>query len=396
MPAVRFAVLFLFALCPIASAQDARVQYPRLLRNSYIGFHAGDIRYQFSGNQLQTGFHTQSVQVSHLGVRAFLIGHEFSRYVSAQLSYMRPVEWVKYQNVNGDGADHSVWMNVAGLSIKPQIPVSRNFRLYAEGGLAIVTRKGFSVNGSTAVADYNRAGFLAGGGVSYDWNNRWSLLAGVVSASGSSEFHQPRTTFVSGGFNYTMRPLRPEVLEKNSDSDFVFPENIIQVGYSSSATGFGANDFVSKGRVPVFWAGDVNVARGISVNYQRNAFHTRRRLSLDWGVGVSSWKSQKNRDGFVTASVYPVFEFTMIRRHAMDFYFRYSAAGPAFISISLIDGTDTGKRFTFQDFMGVGFFAGPQRKFNGEVRIVHYSNGNVFPHNPGITVPLNLNVGYTF
>jgi hypothetical protein len=309
---------------------------------------------------------------------------------------MRPVQWVKYRNVNGDGAEHSVWMNVAGATVRPRLPVSPKFSIYGEAGLAIVTRKGFSISGSPVVPDYNRAGLLTGAGIVYDWNDRWNLIAGVASASGSSEFQQPRTTFVSGGFNYIMRPLRPEALERNSDSDFVFPENMVQIGYSSSATGFGANNLVSKGRVPVFWAGDVNVARGVSVNYQRNAFHTRRTFSLDWGVGISSWKSQKIGESFVTAALYPVFEFAPVRTGSMDFYFRYSLAGPAYISKSVIDGAVTGKHFTFQDFMGFGFFAGPRRKLNTEVRIVHYSNGNIFPHNPGITVPLNLNVGYTF
>src|SRR5215510_5535147 len=90
-----FDCLFLI-LCSYAAAQDSRVQYPRLLRNSYFGIHAGSIRYTFSNDQLQTGFHAESVDVPHLAVRAFLFGHEFNRYVSAQLSYMRPVEWVKY------------------------------------------------------------------------------------------------------------------------------------------------------------------------------------------------------------------------------------------------------------------------------------------------------------
>ena len=387
--------LFLF-LCSYAAAQDSRVQYPGLLRNSYFGIHAGSIRYPFSNNQLQAGLRAESVDVPHLAVRAFLFGHEFNRYFSAQLSYMRPVEWVKYRNVDGDAAEHSVWTNVASVTVKPQLPLSPKISIYGEAGLAIVTRKGFSISGSPAVADYNRAGFLAGGGIAYNWNDRWSLTSGVVSAAGNSEFQQPRTTFFSGGLNYTMRPLQREVVERNSDSDLVFPENIIQIGYSSSAAGFGANDLVSKSRVPVFWAGDVLVGRGISVNYQRNAFHTRRMFSLDWGAGVSTWKSQKIGDHFVTAALYPVFEFTALRSHAMDIYFRYSLAGPAYISRPRIDGVETGKHFTFQDFMGVGFFAGGGRKFNTEVRIVHYSNGNIFPHNPGITVPLNLNLGYTF
>jgi len=44
--------------------------------------------------------------------------------------------------------------------------------------------------------------------------------------------------------------------------------------------------------------------------------------------------------------------------HAATFeiagYFNYSLAGPTFISKTTIDTNETGKQFTFQDFMGVG------------------------------------------
>jgi hypothetical protein len=46
--------------------------------------------------------------------------------------------------------------------------------------------------------------------------------------------------------------------------------------------------------------------------------------------------------------------------------------------------------------MGAGIFIDPRRHFNAEVRIMHYSNGNLFPRNPGITVPLDFNLGYSF
>ena len=37
-----------------------------------------------------------------------------------------------------------------------------------------------------------------------------------------------------------------------------------------------------------------------------------------------------------------------------DIYFNYSLAGPTFISKTTIDTNETGKQFTFRDFMGVG------------------------------------------
>ena len=103
----------------------------------------------------------------HLAVQALLFGHEFSPYFSAQVSYMRPVQWVQYQNVNGDRDTHSVWMNIAGLTAKARIPLTRSLSIYGEGGLGLITRKGFEINGTSAVKDANYATMLVGGGFQY-------------------------------------------------------------------------------------------------------------------------------------------------------------------------------------------------------------------------------------
>jgi hypothetical protein len=102
-----------------------------------------------------------------------------------------------------------------------------------------------------------------------------------------------------------MRPLSDEQVERNSNPSVAFPKNLVQIGYVTDALGYGVNDFVSRGAVPVFWPADVRVAHGLSLNYQRNVFHTRRVFALDWGAGLSSWKS-KNGEPFSTASIYPV------------------------------------------------------------------------------------------
>jgi hypothetical protein len=61
-----------------------------------------------------------------------------------------------------------------------------------------------------------------------------------------------------------------------------------------------------------------------------------------------------------------------------------------------MDGMKTGTNFTFRDEMGMGIFCGKKREINAEIRIAHYSNGNVFPPNNGVTIPLTFLLGYTF
>jgi hypothetical protein len=192
-----------------------------------------------------------------------------------------------------------------------------------------------------------------------------------------------------------MRPLPDEIVKRNANGGFIFPKQLVQAGYTTNAAGYSVNHFVSKD-AHIFWAGAAQVNKGLSLNYQRNIFHTRKVFSLDWGAGLSYWQSNKNRQEFITLSVYPVFRFNFLRSKMADLYFNYSFAGPAFISATVIDGYDTGKKFTFQDFMGFGVFAGKKRKLNAELRIAHYSNGNIFPQNNGVMIPLTIGFGYAF
>jgi hypothetical protein len=287
-------------------------------------------------------------------------------------------------------------MNVAGLTGKSHLPLTRALSVYGEGGLGIVTRRGFAIGGSQGVNDAGYATLLFGGGLDYRINDHWNLVTGITAAPGRSADNQPRTLFLSSGLDYTVRRLPAGRAETNSNRGPVWPKNILEVGYITDALGYGVNNFVSTGAVPVFWTGSVQVAEGLSINYQRNVFHTRRFFALDWGAGVSSWKSRNKGERFYTTSVYPVFRFPVIRTDPLEFYIGYSLAGPAWITRTTIDGLATGRQFTFQDFMSAGVFLGRQRRVSAEVRIAHYSNGNLFPQNPGVTIPLGFYLGSGF
>ena len=114
------------------------------------------------------------------------------------------------------------------------------------------------------------------------------------------------------------------------------------------------------------------------------------------GVSAAWYRTDLNKDEFVTLSLFPVLRFTALRTKGADVYFNYSVAGPTYISKTLLDGQLTGKHFTFQDFMAMGMFAGKNRNLNAELRIAHYSNGNIFTQNAGVKIPLTFNLGYCF
>jgi hypothetical protein len=378
-----------------ATKEDTRTQYPTLLANSYFSVNVGYLDYPFSTKQLDPGFAAESIKIPHVAVRAVLIGHQFTRYFSIQAHYARPVEYVSYRNINDEQASHHVWMHFGGVTAKTQVPLGPRVSAYGEAGIGLTSRSGFESGTTPVVRDAHFANALLGGGLEYHVNRKWDLLAGTLLSTGNTAQNQPRALFTSGGFRYTMRELPADVVDANRRAGYVFPEHILQVSYTTDALGYGFNTLVSK-KVPIFWGGNVHVSSGVAVHYEQNVFHTRKVFALDIGGSAGFWKSRDNEEWFRTLSLYPLFRFTLLRTRPADLYVAYSLAGPSYISKSLLDGLATGNRFTFQDFMGLGFFVGPNRRFNVGVKINHYSNGNIFTENAGVKIPYTFNVGYTF
>jgi Lipid A 3-O-deacylase (PagL) len=114
------------------------------------------------------------------------------------------------------------------------------------------------------------------------------------------------------------------------------------------------------------------------------------------GVSAGFYRTQQDHSRFYTLSVYPLFRFTFLRTGPVDVYLAYSLVGPTYISKAVLENLDTGRHFTFQDFMGVGIFAGRSRHLNLGLKINHYSNGNIFTQNAGVKIPLTISVGYAF
>jgi len=390
----------LVALSKYAVGQDDRTQLPSILNNSYFEVNIGSIHYPFNEIQVEDGYIFQSVQIPHAAVRIIPVGYEFNKYLSAQITYMRPVLWVRYTYKNSPAdieVTHSVWTNVAGLTIKPTLPVSNRFSLYGEGGLAIITRNGFEDNyKNPVVTDANYSTFMFGGGINYHINKNWSLILSMVYSPENTKVKQPATSFFSAGFAYKLLPFTEEQLAAGAKTGYIHPKQTIQIGFTSNVLGYGVNNFFSEGKVPVFWAGEAEVQSGISINYHRNIFHGARVFALDWGASISYWHTNVNKENFYTLSIYPILKFTFLHTRPADFYFFYTLAGPAYISKTMLDDKELGRHFTFQDNMGTGIYFGERRTLNADIKIGHYSNGDLFPHNEGVKIPLSLNIGYSF
>jgi hypothetical protein len=378
---------------------QSRTQYPGFLTNhTYFEINVGYIGYAFSNSHLSGGHLAQSINVPHVGVRLVLYGYQFNKYLAIQASYMRPVLWVQYKNVDGDNGAHSVTMNVTGLTLKGFFLRQKKISAYIEAGGGHVTRTGFEVGPTNSVALKNLSyiTFLGGAGVNYELNDKWSLIASTAWSPKSNKFNQPATVFAAVGIRYNVHRVSAEKVAENAKSPYFQLPNLLQIGYTTNALGYGINNAVSNKVFPIFWGGDVQVADGVSIYYQRNFFHGRKLFSIDLGTSISYWRTNIQKTGFYTLSLYPVFRFSFLHTKTTDMYFNYSVAGPTYISKERLDETETGKHFTFQDLMGIGIFTGKKRNLNAEIRIGHFSNGDLFPQNNGVKVPLSLNVGYAF
>lgn len=378
-----------------AFAQDNRTQYPPFLANSFFSVNLGYIHTPFTGAELEPGFTAGSIRVPPVALRVVLLGHQFNKYLSAQVSYMRPVQYSVFSNVNGDKNDHYVWMHYGSLTLKSQLPLSRRLSVYGEAGLGIVTRKGFDIGTEAAVKSGSYETVFLGGGLEYHLNNRWDLLASTSYTPGNDGLRQPHTLYYAGGFRYNMRPLSAEKVADNASGSYIFPKHLVQVGYTTNAFGYGPNDFLSK-KVPIFWGGGIELEQGWTLRYQRNLYHTKKVFAFNLGLSASYWKSREQGEEFYSLAVAPIFQFNVVRAKPFDLYLFYSVAGPSYLSKVIIDGKKSGKHFTFQDYMGFGIFTGKKRNLNFELNINHYSNGNIFTENAGLKIPMTFTVGYGF
>src|SRR5262245_24602401 len=376
------------------AADDKRTQYPAWLANSYFTLNVGSMRYIFSGDQLKTGYTAESVDIPHLAARVDLLGHHFTKALSAQVTYMRPARFVAYHNVNKDGDTHQLSQAYAGLTLVYDIPLKPRVGAYIEGGLGITSRSGFEIEGVPVVQDTHFAAGLVGAGLTFQTMRNVDVVMGATYSPGRKSFSQPSTRLYTMGFRYHMRPLPAPEVEENRHAPFFFPENVLRLGVTTNALSYGANDFFSR-TVPIFWGGNVETRQGFTLDYQRNIFH-RKRFAFDAGVSASYWNSNGREEVFRTVSVYPLLRYFLFRIEPADVYFGYSVAGPTFLTRTVIDGRETGENFTFQDFMGIGAFLGPTRRLNAEIGIKHYSNGNIFTRNASIKVPLTFTLGLAF
>ncbi|MEO9571173.1 MAG: acyloxyacyl hydrolase [Polaribacter sp.] len=396
---------FLFSLNLLSQEKNYSKSQPSdFLSKTYYSINFGGIFYPFSNDNLIDGYKTDSYSKNSFSGR-MLLGYKIKPNLAIQFGTIRPASWFKYDNVNNIGYDRSVWINAWSLSLKQEINLNKKLSLYGEAGIANVTRVGFSINDKVIYNDAHFGSLLYGFGFNYKLNNKFRLNLNGTFLPESEKENQPSISQVSFGFEYHLNKLSKEVVKKHENNGYFFPKNLIQVSYGTSKIGFGVNRFFGMSLkvgnfesfgIPIFWVGEVKAANTFSVTYQKLAFRTEKIFSLDWGVSITAFNTEATNEKVLAFSIFPSIRFYLMRKKGFDFYANYSLIGPTYLTVKNIDKLNTGPKITFQDTMGFGVFFGKKRSYNAELRIMHYSNGNNFPQNSGVAVPIQFTLGKTF
>lgn len=383
--------------------KKSKTKFTNFLAKSYYSINFGGIFYPFSNDNLKPGYATETFSRNWFSGR-FLLGYKITDNLSAQFGTMRPASWFKYDNVNNVGYENSVWINAWSLSLKNDFNINSKTSVYAEAGVANLTRIGFSIDDKVVYEDAHYASLIYSFGVQYWLSNKWRLTASGTFLPKSDKYNQPSISQANLGFEYHLQQVDDKTAEEYATNKYFFPNNILQVSYGNGGIGFGMNEFFSMNMqlgnfesfgIPVFWLGDVKAQHALSITYQRLIYRSEKIFSLDWGASATYFQSRGGENVFAF-SIFPVLRFYLLRRNSFDFYTNYSIIGPTYITQSSIDNFDTGTNVTYQDTMGFGVFFGKDRKYNFEMRIMHYSNGNIFVNNSGVAVPIQFTFGKTF
>ena len=399
-----FLLILFYSICSFSQNKKLKSQPTNFLGNSYYSINFGGIFYPFTNKNLPNGFKTETFSKNWFSGR-MLLGHKLNEKLAVQFGVMRPAAWFKYDNINNIGYDRSVWMNIWSLSLKKNFNISDKISLYAETGIANVSRIGFEINNQIIYPSARFGSIIYGFGAHYKLSDKWKLNLNTTFVPESKKHNQPSISQVSAGFEYHIQKLPKEVaIAYANNKKYFFPNNILQLSYGTGKIGFGVNHFFGMSLkvgnfesfgIPVFWVGDVKATSAFSLTYQRLIYRSERIFSLDWGVSVTTFNTSISKSIYAF-SIFPTLRFYLLRRKGYDLYTNYSLIGPTYLTKSNIDNLKTGPKITYQDTMGLGVFFGKERKYNFELRIMHYSNGNFFTENSGVAIPIQFTLGKTF
>lgn len=185
------------------------------------------------------------------------------------------------------------------------------------------------------------------------------------------------------------------VTSEHSDTDtpksFSFLKNEIAIGYYND---HGMHVHIPHPPSPFFWTASTHAERGVMIMAMHQIFHAGRLFSIDLGGSAANWYGYGG--SLNTVSLFFAFRLWLFHTSWFNPYLIYSVAGPTYISRRTFGPAKLGEHFLFQDFLGLGMQIGHDPALTIGVKLVHYSNGDIFPENNGFDVPIVGFIGIAF
>ncbi len=374
-------------LAPMPPVADPATKMPAIFDGSWIGLSAGAKKTYFTNSDLTPGYAPSSIKNTITALRV-TIGHYFNPYIAMSINLMRGAHSNKFIY---PGVTTSVAESLFALTLRPTWPLNDTLSLFGEGGVGFISRKGYRINGVDVVSNDDILTAVFGVGFYYNLPYNMFLDLETEYTTPNKAKKQPSIFYVGLGFNYLLKATHSHL---QPGKQYWFPKSTLQLNYVNQDLFYWdvARYFTPPKGLPIFFDGHIKVGKGIALTYEKTFFHTFKYFSIEWGWSTSQWQSRMSKQNFYTLSLFPEIKIWMLRSPSFDLFFTYSLAGPTYISKRFIDGSDSGSHFTFQDFLGIGAFLGQSKTVAINFKIIHYSNGNSLPSNPGVCVPVMLGI----
>lgn len=153
---------------------------------------------------------------------------------------------------------------------------------------------------------------------------------------------------------------------------------------------------VYRPRKPLMWNARLKVDRALLAGYEHPFYSYKKMLELYSGVSMGYLETTtKTEDQIGVVSAYLLARLYLIRSEVFSGYIIYSPAGPSLLSKSTFATTAFSNNFVFQNQFGVGASFGKNADTELFLKLYHYSNGDLFPVNGGIDIPIVLGLSFT-
>ena len=383
-------IFFCLLVVPLCSNAGQSDKVQPIFRPNYIGLEIAYANFNYNNSYLNPFYRATRFDYNSGVAFQLLLGHYFVPYFALQLGLMRPLIWTRMIGINGVFRyKTSIWTNMLHFDARGRLPLGAGFSLLGDVGVAVVSRHGAYDPGRPIITDRQTITPLVGGGVDYAITDRW-YIGWRANYTFQQSGKQPAIfyTGVNVDYHFGGGPSQDE----NASTKYNFPKQELEVGgFTSSVFNFPIAE-----HVPFFWSGKVKTSSALMLTYRRMFYHSEKYFSFDWGASAQRVVGSMNRQVIYGLTIYPDVRFWFLRCNWVDMYLTVSVAAPTYISRRFLGGRNLGAHFTFYDYAGLGAFLGTSKRVDIGLQVGHYSNGNIFPQNPGIEIPLTVHLGVAF